>query len=147
MARLPTVGGDDGNWGAVLNDFLSQEHNADGTHPSNIKIAKSASAPSSPSTNDLWYDTANELLKRWNGTAWLVLGNGTYVPVVRIAKTFNPREYGAVMDGTTDDSAAVAACFTAMKVAGKATGTMLIDGTCYIASGLVFDGGYSNVCA
>src|SRR5664280_2009599 len=31
MARLPTPGGDDGNWGAVLNDFLSQEHNADGT--------------------------------------------------------------------------------------------------------------------
>src|SRR5664279_873332 len=31
MARLPTPGGDDGNWGTVLNDFLSQEHNADGT--------------------------------------------------------------------------------------------------------------------
>src|SRR5664280_70483 len=31
MARLPTPGGDDGNWGTVLNDFLSQEHNSDGT--------------------------------------------------------------------------------------------------------------------
>jgi hypothetical protein len=30
-ARLPTVGGDDGNWGTVLNDFLLQEHNADGS--------------------------------------------------------------------------------------------------------------------
>jgi len=31
MARLPTVGGDDGNWGTVLNDFLSQAHNTDGS--------------------------------------------------------------------------------------------------------------------
>lgn len=33
MARLPTPGGDDGNWGTILNEFLEVEHNADGTHP------------------------------------------------------------------------------------------------------------------
>jgi hypothetical protein len=32
MARLPTPGGDSGNWGTILNDFLTTEHNADGTH-------------------------------------------------------------------------------------------------------------------
>ncbi len=32
MARLPSVGGDDGNWGTVLNEFLEVEHDADGTH-------------------------------------------------------------------------------------------------------------------
>lgn len=32
MASLPTVGGDSGTWGTKLNDFLSEEHNADGTH-------------------------------------------------------------------------------------------------------------------
>ncbi|HUQ85068.1 MAG TPA: hypothetical protein VM077_01985 [Candidatus Limnocylindrales bacterium] len=31
MPRLPVPGSDDGTWGDVLNDFLSQEHNADGT--------------------------------------------------------------------------------------------------------------------
>lgn len=31
MSRLPTPGADDGTWGQVLNDFLSVEHNADGT--------------------------------------------------------------------------------------------------------------------
>lgn len=31
MARLPTVGGDYGNWGTVLNDYLETAHNADGT--------------------------------------------------------------------------------------------------------------------
>lgn len=32
MPRLPSVGGDDGNWGSVLNEYLEAEHNADGTH-------------------------------------------------------------------------------------------------------------------
>lgn len=32
MARLPTPGGDDGNWGTILNEYLNTEHNADGTH-------------------------------------------------------------------------------------------------------------------
>lgn len=31
MARLPNVGGDDGAWGAILNDYLSQAHGPDGT--------------------------------------------------------------------------------------------------------------------
>ena len=31
MARLPTVGGDDGNWGNILNTFLEISHNSDGT--------------------------------------------------------------------------------------------------------------------
>ena len=30
-ARLPTPGGDDGQWGQLLNTFLDVEHNADGT--------------------------------------------------------------------------------------------------------------------
>jgi hypothetical protein len=32
MAQLPTVGGDDGNWGTILNEFLEVEHDADGKH-------------------------------------------------------------------------------------------------------------------
>jgi len=31
MARLPSVGGDDGNWGTILNQFLQVSHNTDGT--------------------------------------------------------------------------------------------------------------------
>lgn len=31
MARLPTVGGDDSNWGDVLNEYLSQAHKPDGS--------------------------------------------------------------------------------------------------------------------
>jgi hypothetical protein len=32
MARLPTVGGDNSNWGTLLNEYLGVEHKADGTH-------------------------------------------------------------------------------------------------------------------
>ncbi len=31
MARLPIPGSDDGTWGEILNEFLSVEHNQDGT--------------------------------------------------------------------------------------------------------------------
>ncbi len=31
MARLPQVGGDDGNWGEILNEFLEVAHNIDGS--------------------------------------------------------------------------------------------------------------------
>ncbi|MES2970914.1 MAG: hypothetical protein V4702_01160 [Patescibacteria group bacterium] len=32
MPRLPIPGGDQGNWGDILNDYLKTEHNDDGTH-------------------------------------------------------------------------------------------------------------------
>lgn len=38
MARLPTVGGDTGTWGTVLNDYLLVGHNADGT-PKEVQYA------------------------------------------------------------------------------------------------------------
>lgn len=31
MARLPVPGSDDGTWGDILNEYLQQSHNADGT--------------------------------------------------------------------------------------------------------------------
>lgn len=44
MARLPVPGGDNGNWGAVLNDFLLQLHQSDGTFKDNV-ITSAAIAP------------------------------------------------------------------------------------------------------
>lgn len=39
MARLPIIGSDSGDWGSILNDFLSVEHNADGTLNPNASLA------------------------------------------------------------------------------------------------------------
>lgn len=39
MARLPIPGGDDGTWGDILNNYLSIEHNSDGTQKT-LNIAK-----------------------------------------------------------------------------------------------------------
>jgi hypothetical protein len=47
MARLPTPGGDDGAWGGVLNDFLNQAHNTDGS----IKTAAVAAAGGEQTAN------------------------------------------------------------------------------------------------
>jgi len=44
MARLPQPGGDDGNWGTILNEFLGQVHNTDGTLKPNI-VDSAALAP------------------------------------------------------------------------------------------------------
>lgn len=35
MARLPTPGSDQGTWGSILNDYLSQSHSSDGTLKAN----------------------------------------------------------------------------------------------------------------
>lgn len=46
MARLPQPGGDQGNWGGILNEYLLQIHNTDGTLKNNI-VTSASLAPSS----------------------------------------------------------------------------------------------------
>lgn len=48
MARLPQPGGDSGNWGSILNDYLSQAHKSDGTLKDNT-VTTSTLAPNSVS--------------------------------------------------------------------------------------------------
>ncbi len=56
MARLPNVGGDTGNWGEVLNEFLSKSHNPDGTLknlPINVKDKGAVGNGTTPDTEAL----------------------------------------------------------------------------------------------
>lgn len=45
MARLPQPGSDQGTWGDILNDYLSQVHNSDGTLKNNIVTETHLAAP------------------------------------------------------------------------------------------------------
>lgn len=49
MARLPNVGGDSGTWGTILNDFLSVDHNADGTIKT-VPVAKGGTGATDAAT-------------------------------------------------------------------------------------------------
>jgi hypothetical protein len=53
MSRLPLPGQDAGTWGAILNDYLSVEHNADGT------LKKAIDISTAKSTADQALTTAN----------------------------------------------------------------------------------------
>lgn len=56
MARLPTPGGDDGTWGTILNDYLSQVQAADGTLKDSIITPSKIDALNAPAAgNNLTY--------------------------------------------------------------------------------------------
>jgi len=57
--RLPTPGSDDGAWGTILNDFLTVEHNPDGTLKASGSLASKAndSAVIHTTTNETVADT------------------------------------------------------------------------------------------
>ena len=48
----------------------------DGSNLTGIEtVTKSATAPSSPTAGDIWYDTTNDLMKHWDGSQWLQMSN------------------------------------------------------------------------
>ena len=50
--------------------------NGDGSNLTGIDAATvSTTAPTSPSTGDMWFDTANNAMEVWNGTAWDQMSN------------------------------------------------------------------------
>lgn len=53
MARLPNPGGDAGNWGTILNDFLLVEHESDGTLRSDGTLADKADTTHTHSQSDV----------------------------------------------------------------------------------------------
>ncbi len=48
MARLPTPGGDNNDWGAILNDFLQISHNSDGSLKTSAVNASGGQGPQGP---------------------------------------------------------------------------------------------------
>lgn len=102
MARLPTPGGDVGDWGNVLNDFLSVSHNSDGT----LQGGAVTSAGALGKSNN-FSDVANVVTARAN------LGLGS-------AATQNTSAFDAAGAATAAQNAAEAA--SVPKAGGTMTG-------------------------
>lgn len=65
MARLPQIGGDQGSWGQILNDFLSESHNSDGSLKANIPQSKIQGLQTALNAKVSTSDTVTQL---WSGT-------------------------------------------------------------------------------
>ena len=88
MASLPQVGGDAGNWGTKLNDFLLTGHNSDGTHKDVINVRDFGAVG-----NGIADDTNALKLALASGKP-LVLTTGTYRLTSEIILPTNCRIYG-----------------------------------------------------
>ncbi|MFZ1812571.1 MAG: hypothetical protein WAU02_03585 [Candidatus Saccharimonadales bacterium] len=72
MARLPKPGGDAGNWGEILNDFLSQTHNLDGSLKAQSIVASSLATATGNTGDVLTLDTTAP-----GGFKWSTVSGGT----------------------------------------------------------------------
>lgn len=100
MARLPTPGSDSGSWGQVLNDFLTVEHNADGT----LKVRGDGTLSKPETTrvnlNDSTNNSLRGSLQSISGDLWLLTNakwDETAQEFYRIDKT--KAAYGLQLQG------------------------------------------------
>lgn len=104
MARLPQVGGDAGNWGDVLNDYLSQSHDADGSLKADI-VGSAHLAPNSVTTAAIADATVAEAKLSPGVQAKL---NAAPIGITDGSVTTAKLADGAVTDATVATNAAIA---------------------------------------
>jgi hypothetical protein len=137
MARLPIPGDDTDTWGTVLNGFLDVEHNANGTlrRGSDIDTALSTASAAQTAASgkiDKSVVTAKGDLLAASASATVGrLGVGTNGQrlVADSSKTLGiawaddaflfATDFGAVFDGSTDDTTPLQAAFDAAATTGK----------------------------
>ncbi|HEY5668261.1 MAG TPA: glycosyl hydrolase family 28-related protein, partial [Candidatus Saccharimonadales bacterium] len=118
MSRLPSPGSDNGTWGQILNDFLSVEHNADGT----LKLRNDGSL------NSLFDAAGSADAARAAAIADAASKYQT--------KTFiNVKDFGAKGDATANDTAAIQAAINYANSLTEGAHNQIVGGVVYFPSG------------
>lgn len=126
MTRLPIPGSDQGDWGTILNDFLTQAHNSDGTLKDGVVGASTIDASVLGSKVDKGALTVNVV-------DYGAVGDTTYIDQRVSAGTFGlasavPQNAGTFGQGfvdsgftqaATDNTTAFRAAWDALVAAGK----------------------------
>lgn len=123
MARLPQPGGDSGNWGQILNDFLSQVHKADGTLKDN---SITSAALQTGSVTEQQLDPTVQAKLNTAGSGGVADGTITTAKLADGAVTSTKIADGAIVDADVNANAAIAQSKIAnltSDLAGKASAT------------------------
>lgn len=136
MSRLPTPGGDSGDWGDILNDFLSVAHNSDGTLKQGTAIVdaqtkadsavQTINSKTGPTVTLAAADVNAEPAGLSSATQTKISNQITAAfPADRQSMAvFNVRDYGAIGGGPThDDGPAIEAAITAAQTWVQASTT------------------------
>lgn len=157
MARLPTPGGDNGNWGTVLNEYLSQSHTADGKLRADIASIADLKAVDVSTIPDkmqvmlggyythgdggggqIYYDAVSSTVENGGTVIAPTAGSGRWKRVYSGA--VNVKWFGAKMDGATDDGAALAASLAAGSVVAIPNGTLFLATSTVLGTGKILFG-------
>lgn len=141
MARLPQVGGDEGSWGQLLNEYMLVAHENDGTiksgsigaaqiDASSVAAAQLlrgtfASRPSASSSSNLYYlatDLNGGTLFQSTGSAWVQASAST------LHQTLHQSGGSDALTGSVDANARMAVAKNAT-IAGTRRSLNLIPGT------------------
>lgn len=135
MARLPVPGSDENNWGDILNDYLSQAHNSDGSIKASAVdgIQGTTVSTATPADNDVL--TYNAGTSQWEPAA--PSGGGGGVTTVNGASGVVVLDADDIDDASTTNKFATQAELT--KLAGIETSADVTDATNVNAAGAVMN--------